>query len=65
MAPNQYHRWSTQAHHRLAVELLREGRLRDGPAGQGRVGQEEVLGVWKMLAEAPEEHLGVVVYWDR
>jgi hypothetical protein len=47
------------------VELLRQGRLRTDRLVTDRVGQEEVLGVWKMLADAPQEHLGVVVYWDR
>jgi threonine dehydrogenase-like Zn-dependent dehydrogenase len=65
VAPNSYHRWTTQEHHRLAVELLRQGRLKTERLVTDRVGKEEATGVFRMLMEHPDEHLGVVIYWDR
>lgn len=65
VAPNMYHRWSTQEQHGLAVELIRQGRLKTERLVTDRVMKEEALGVWKMLMEQAEGHLGVVICWDQ
>ena len=65
VAANPYHRWTTEEHHRLAVELVRQGRLKTDNLITDRVGRDEAPAVFAQLLEHPEEHLGVIIHWDR
>ena len=65
LTPNQYYRWNTQEQHALSVELIRQGRLRMERLVTDRVAKAEALGVWRMLSDHAEEHLGVVIDWER
>ena len=61
--PNAYHRWTEPEHHRLAVELIRQGRLRTDGLITHRIPAGDALGIFDALAERPQDHLGVVVEW--
>jgi hypothetical protein len=62
--PNAYNRWTRSEQHRLAIELIRQGRLRtDGPISH-RVPAEQALGLFGALAVRPQEHLGVLIQWQ-
>jgi threonine dehydrogenase-like Zn-dependent dehydrogenase len=62
---NPYHRWTTEEHHRLTVELIRQGRLRTDGLVTDRVSAGEALSVFPMLLEQPDKHLGAVIEWSR
>ena len=64
VAANPYHRWSTHEHHRLAVELMRQGRLRTDHLVTDRIPAADAGHVWDMLSEFPDQHLGVIIKWD-
>jgi threonine dehydrogenase-like Zn-dependent dehydrogenase len=61
--PNQYHRWNTGEHLRLAMELMRQGRLRTDGLISHRVPAGEALGVFDALTERAQEYLGVLIEW--
>jgi 2-desacetyl-2-hydroxyethyl bacteriochlorophyllide A dehydrogenase len=63
-SPNPYHRWTLVEHRRLALELIRQGRLRTDGLVTRRVPAAEALPIWDMLAAGPDEHLGVIIVWD-
>lgn len=62
--PNAYHRWSFNEHFRLAVELIRQGRLKTDGLVTRTVGAEEALGVHEEIVERPQDHLGVRIQWS-
>ena len=62
--PNSYYRWTEAEHFRLALELIRQGRLRTDGLISHRVPATEALGVFNQLAERPQDHLGVVIQWE-
>lgn len=62
-AANVYHRWTVPEHYRLALELIRQGRLRTEGLVTHRVPAEEALSVFEALTERPQEHLGVLIEW--
>jgi 2-desacetyl-2-hydroxyethyl bacteriochlorophyllide A dehydrogenase len=61
---NPYHRWTRAEHCRLALELLRQGRLQTEGLITHRVAAAEALPVWDGLISRPQDHLGVIIVWD-
>ena len=62
-ARNYSDRWTSLENYRLALELLRQGRLHAEGLISHRVPADEALGIHEALAERPEEHLGVLIQW--
>ena len=62
-ARNYSDRWTTLENYRLAVELLRQGRLHTEGLISHRVPADAALGIHAALAERPAEHLGVLIQW--
>lgn len=60
---NPYYRWTTAEHQRLAIELMRQERLRTDGLVTHRVPAAEALGVFDALMQRPEAHLGVIIQW--
>ena len=60
---NPYHRWTSAEHHRLAVELIRQGRVRTDGLVSHRLPADAALGAFEALATRPQDHLGVVIRW--
>jgi 2-desacetyl-2-hydroxyethyl bacteriochlorophyllide A dehydrogenase len=63
-AANAYHRWTLLEQRRLALELMRQGRLRTEGLVSHRVPAAEALAVWEGLATRQQDYLGVVIGWD-
>jgi 2-desacetyl-2-hydroxyethyl bacteriochlorophyllide A dehydrogenase len=63
-AENPYYRWTQTEQRRLALELLRQGRLRTDGLVSHRVPAAEALTVWDTLAGRPQDYLGVLIAWD-
>jgi 2-desacetyl-2-hydroxyethyl bacteriochlorophyllide A dehydrogenase len=61
--PNAYYRWTEPEHHRLAVELIRQGRLCTDGLITHHVPAAEAPGIFDALAERPQDFLGVLVEW--
>jgi 2-desacetyl-2-hydroxyethyl bacteriochlorophyllide A dehydrogenase len=61
---NAYHRWTVDEHRRLAVELIRQGRLRSDELITHRVGAPDALGVFEALMTRPQDYLGVIINWQ-
>lgn len=62
--PPVFVRWDTQAHLRLFVRWVAEGRLRVRDLLTDRVPIEEAPAACYALMEAPQEHLGVAFLYD-
>ncbi|MBI3974675.1 MAG: zinc-binding dehydrogenase [Chloroflexi bacterium] len=62
--PNAYNRWTRGEQYQLAIELMRQGRLRTDGLVSHRVPAEEALGVFDALADRPQEYLGVLMEWQ-
>jgi 2-desacetyl-2-hydroxyethyl bacteriochlorophyllide A dehydrogenase len=62
-APNAADRWTSGRQYALAIELIRQGRLRTDGLITHRVPAGEALGVFDALADRPQEHLGVLIDW--
>jgi len=60
---NAYHRWTTAEHYRLAIELMRQGRLLTSGLVSHHVPADQALGIFDALAERPQDHLGVLIEW--
>ncbi|MGH2370159.1 MAG: zinc-binding dehydrogenase, partial [Chloroflexota bacterium] len=60
---NAYYRWTTAEHLRLAVEYMRQGRLRTDGLVTHRVPPDDALGVFDALTERSQEYLGVIIQW--
>ncbi|MBI3970883.1 MAG: zinc-binding alcohol dehydrogenase [Chloroflexi bacterium] len=63
-APNAYHRWTTGEHERIAVELMRQGRLHTDGIISHRIPASQALGIFDALVDRPQDHLGVVINWS-
>jgi threonine dehydrogenase-like Zn-dependent dehydrogenase len=61
---NPYHRWTPAAHHRLALELIRQGRLRTDGLITHHVPAAEALPIWDALMTHQQDYLGVMIEWD-
>jgi threonine dehydrogenase-like Zn-dependent dehydrogenase len=62
--PNAYYRWTEREHFLLALELIRQGKLRTDGLVTHHIPVDQALGVFDALAERPQEYLGVVVEWE-
>lgn len=62
--PNAYHRWTEAEHYRLAIEMIRQGRLHTEGLITHRVPADEALGIFDALTERPQEQLGVIIRWE-
>ncbi len=60
---NPYYRWTSAEHHRLAVEFIRQGRLRTDALVTHRVPADDALAVFEALTLRPQDFLGVVIHW--
>lgn len=60
---NPYHRWTVVEHRRLALELMRQGRLRTDGLISHHYAAAEALPVWDALATRQQDHLGVSIIW--
>ena len=63
--PNAYNPWTMSEHYRLAVELMRQGRLRTDGLVTHHVPAGDALTVHEALVERPQDHLGVLIQWAR
>jgi 2-desacetyl-2-hydroxyethyl bacteriochlorophyllide A dehydrogenase len=62
--PNGFHPWTVAEHRRLAMELIRQGRLRtDGLVTHHRPAAE-ALPIWDALMTDQQAYLGVIIDWD-
>jgi 2-desacetyl-2-hydroxyethyl bacteriochlorophyllide A dehydrogenase len=61
---NPYHRWTGAEHHRLAVELFRQGRLKSDGLISHHIPAAEALGIFDALMERSQAYLGVIVRWS-
>jgi 2-desacetyl-2-hydroxyethyl bacteriochlorophyllide A dehydrogenase len=61
--PNAQYRWTFGEHYDLALELIRQGRLRTDGLVTHHVAADEALGVFDALADRPQDHLGVLIQW--
>jgi threonine dehydrogenase-like Zn-dependent dehydrogenase len=64
-SPNPYHRWTLAEHRRLALELMRQGRLFADGLITHRIPAAEALPVWDALSTHQADYLGVIIVWDR
>jgi 2-desacetyl-2-hydroxyethyl bacteriochlorophyllide A dehydrogenase len=62
--PNAYHPWTVASHRRLAMELMRQGRLHTDGLISHRVPAVEALPVWDALMTRQQDHLGVIIEWS-
>ena len=60
---NAYQRWTTPEQIALAVELMRQGRLRTDGLITHRLPAEEALGIFDALTERQRDYLGVLIQW--
>ena len=60
---NAYQRWTFNEHFRLAVELIRQGRLKTEGLVARHVPAEEALTVHEAIVDHPQDHLGVLIQW--
>jgi 2-desacetyl-2-hydroxyethyl bacteriochlorophyllide A dehydrogenase len=63
-AANPYHRWTLIEQRRLALELMRQGRLRTDGLVSHRVNAAEALPIWDALSTHQQDYLGVILVWD-
>jgi 2-desacetyl-2-hydroxyethyl bacteriochlorophyllide A dehydrogenase len=63
-APNAYYPWTQASHRRLALELMRQGRLHTDGLISHRVPASEALPVWDALMTRQQDHLGVIIEWS-
>src|SRR5436190_3901595 len=63
-AANPYYRWTQGEHRRVALELMRQGRLRTDGLVTHHVPAAEALPVWDALAGRQQDYLGVIIVWD-
>ncbi|HEV2125752.1 MAG TPA: zinc-binding alcohol dehydrogenase [Chloroflexota bacterium] len=63
-APNAYHRWTSNEHQLICLELMRQGRLLTEGLVTHRLAETEALGVFEALTEQPENYLGVTISWE-
>jgi len=49
---------------RLALELMRQGRLHTDGLVSHRVSADEALPVWDALTTRQQDYLGVIIVWD-
>jgi 2-desacetyl-2-hydroxyethyl bacteriochlorophyllide A dehydrogenase len=63
-AGNPYHRWTLLEQRRVAMELMRQGRLHTDGLVSHRIPVAESLGVWDALADHQQDYLGVILVWD-
>ena len=63
-AGNAYHRWTLMEQRRLALELMRQGRLRTDGLVSHQVPAAEALPIWDALSTRQQDYLGVIIVWD-
>jgi 2-desacetyl-2-hydroxyethyl bacteriochlorophyllide A dehydrogenase len=63
-AANPYYRWTLIEQRRLALELMRQGRLHSDGLVSHRVPAAEALPTWDALASRQQDYLGVIIVWD-
>jgi 2-desacetyl-2-hydroxyethyl bacteriochlorophyllide A dehydrogenase len=61
---NPYHRWTLAEQRRLALELMRQGRLHTEGLVSHRVPAAEALPIWEALTDHQRDYLGVIIVWD-
>ena len=61
--PSPYHRWTVMEQRRLAMELMRQGRLRTDGLVSHHLPAREALSIWDALADRPQDYMGVIVIW--
>ncbi len=59
-----YYHWTKDRDRRLLLELMARGRLRVADLITHRCAPEDCQAVYEMLADRPQEALGVVFRWD-
>lgn len=62
-SPNPYHRWTLAEHRRVALELIRQGRLRTDGLISHHIPAAEALPVWDALTTHQQDYLGVIINW--
>jgi 2-desacetyl-2-hydroxyethyl bacteriochlorophyllide A dehydrogenase len=62
--PNAFHPWTLAEHRRLALELMRQGRLQTDGLITHHVSAADVLPVWDALTTHQQDYLGVIITWD-
>ena len=63
-APNQYNRFTTGEQLQVAVELMRQGRLRTDGLVSHHLQAADALGIWDELLARPRDYLGVIIRWS-
>jgi threonine dehydrogenase-like Zn-dependent dehydrogenase len=61
---NPYQPWTMAEQILLAVELMRQGRLRTEHLITHRVPADQALGIFDALTERQRDHLGVIIEWQ-
>ena len=64
MRGNAYQRWTMPEQIGLALELMRQGRLRTEHLISHRLPADEAVPVWDALTDRQAEYLGVLLQWS-
>jgi 2-desacetyl-2-hydroxyethyl bacteriochlorophyllide A dehydrogenase len=62
--PNAFHPWTLLENRRMALELMRQGRLKTDGLITHHVAAADALPVWDALTTHQQDYLGVVIDWD-
>lgn len=63
-AANPYHRWTLIEQRRLALELMRQGRLHADGLVSHHLNAADALPIWDALTDHQQDYLGVIIIWD-
>jgi threonine dehydrogenase-like Zn-dependent dehydrogenase len=61
---NPYHRWTLEEQRRVALELMRQGRLKTDGLVSHYFTTDDALPIWDALMTRGQEFLGVVIVWS-
>ncbi len=61
--PNAWNPWTAEANNSLALELMRQRRLRTEGLVSHRIPADEAPGIFEALTVRPQDFLGVIIEW--